>query len=153
MNVGSTPGAIAIEKYKTEIIQYMIINPEPSNKQGVPDSVNITDIGKLLFDLSKAGSVGSREIIASIMAGRQDSNLENFLQAYCYVYGYDFSTATATYDRYGRGSRGNYYTALKKYLSTFGDYLLEEPDEDEIPMGFIKSIKKYLKRFARYLKS
>ena len=163
MNMNVTSQATAIEKYKNDIIQFMVINPESAIKKGVPDSVNITDFGKLLYDLSKAGNIGSSEIIANLMAGRQDENLENFLQAYCYIYGYDFSYKAGSYDRYGNGSYGDYYAALKKYLSTFGDYLLDEPDDDTSEDdaseegtaggGFTKYLRKRLKKFSKYFKS
>jgi hypothetical protein len=153
MNVNVATRSTAIDKYKNEIIQFMIINPETALKQGTRDSVLITDIGKLLYDLSKAGYSDSREIISNVLAGRQDDNLENFLTAYCYIYGYDFTKGTVSYDRYGNSSYSDYFTALKKYLNSFGDYLLEEPEENDVPGSFLKSLREYLKRFKNYLKS
>ena len=153
MNVTGVPLSIAVEKYKNEIMEFMIINPEKATKQGIPDSVDITDVGRMLSDLSRAGSTGSRELIANIMAGKQDDNLEHFLQAYCYVYGIDISGKIISYDKYGIGSRGSYYEALKKYLSTFTDYLLDETDEDDPASSFIKSLRKYLKKLAKYIRS
>jgi hypothetical protein len=87
------------------------------------------------------------------MAGMQDENFENFLQAYCYIYGYDFTRASAYYDRFGRPSYSEYYKALRQYLSAYGDYLLDEPGEDEPPGGFIKFIKNLLKKLSAYIKS
>ena len=143
----------AIEKFKSVILESMTAAPLAPQKQGEQDSVYITDIGKLLYELSNAGNVESKAIISSVIAGKPDNNLDSFMQAYCYIYGYDYSNKFVTYDRYGNGTYGEYYEALKKYLSTFGEYMLDEPEEDEVPGNLAKSFKKYLKKITKYLKS
>lgn len=154
MNVNnSAMRAAVIERYKSEIVQFMVLNPVLSKKQGTPDSVNITDFGKLLYELSRAGDSDSRQIIANVIAGRPDERLDHFVQAYCWIYGYDFSDHVAYYDRYGNCSYSEYYVALKNYLSTFDDYMADLPSDDEIPGGLFTLIKKYLKNFLKFLAS
>ena len=152
--VSRTQTSLAVERYKTEIIRFMIANPETAAKKGRPDSVDITEVGRLLCGLSQAGSAGGREIIANLLAGRPDENLGNFLQACCLIYGCDFSNSTFRYDRYGRAVYGEAYRALKKYLSTFADYLLDDAEgqseKDEPGSGLMDFLRKRLKKLREY---
>jgi hypothetical protein len=145
----------ALNRYKTEITELVALrlNTPPQQRQGSADTVDITNIGRLLYDLSKTGSTDFKEIVSSVIEGRPDARFDTFMQAYCAVYGVDYTSQMIRYDRYGRGSYSEYYAALKKYFAAFGDYLLDDSDdENDVPRNLKKSFKKALQKFVAFFK-